>query len=311
MRLVLPLVLVLWGLEGPAQPALSAEMDRLSRDILTSIAEADRGGIAARLERGRAALADGRLYLALYDLQPVYEGEAGYRLAGQVKSLPTLDDFKRKWTEMGAPPSPPATRSPVLFIEALAQSTEGRAPATYHASLPYAQDAGLSAGLYYLGESHAMPRFAAICRALDVKSAGARPSMKPVGPALTAHDSRVVKAYADAPAPLRARYAQVNVAIKQARTLDEAGRADGALLQYLVSRFRFALILGEGRPVVPADELLKRVRSTTLPSGTDHSIGTFFLQLAEALLTTNEPAPAGAVAVLEDVLPAYLEMVKK
>ena len=307
------LVLLLLGIVAPGAaqpPQLASEFERLSRDIVSSIPESDRGGLAARLERGRAALAADRLYLALYDLQPVYEGEAGYRLAGQVTSFPTLDDVKRKWTELGAPAAPPATRAPVLFVEALAQATEGRAAATYHASLAFAQDSGVSAGLYYLGESHAMPRFAAICRALDVQPAGSRPSMAPVGPALTAHESRVVKAYADAPAPLRPRYAQVNVAIKVARTLDDAGRGEGALLQYLVSRFRFALIQREGATVPAASELLKRVRSTRMPAGRDHSVGTFFLQLAEALLTASEPTPAGAVAILDDVLPAYLEMVK-
>ena len=311
MRLVLTLALTLGGLAAAQAPDLTAEADRLARDILTSIPEGDRAGIAARLERGRAAIKAGQLYLALYDLQPAYEGEAGYRLAGQAAQFATHEAFKARWAEMGAPPAPGPGKAKVHFIEALAQSSEGRAAATYRASLPYAQDAGMSAGLYYLGESHAMPRFATLCRNLDVKSVGAWPSMMPVGPALTAHDSRVVKAYAEAPAPLRPRYAQVNVAIKQARTLDDAGRLEGALLQYLVSRFRFALIQREGSGVPATADLLKRVRSTAMPTGSDHSVGTFFLQLAEGLLTASEPTPAAAAAILDDVIPAYLELVKK
>jgi hypothetical protein len=311
MRLVLVLALTLGGFAGTQTPDLAAEADRLARDILTSIPETDRAGITARLERGRAALAAGKLYLALYDLQPVYEGEAGYRLAGQAAQFTTHEAFKARWAEMGLPPPPGPGKAKVHFIEALAQSSEGRAAATYRASLPYAQDSGVSAGLYYLGESHAMPRFAAICRGLDVTSAGVWPSMMPVGTPLTAHESRVVKAYADAAAPLRPRYAQVSVAIKQARSLDDAGRAEGALLQYLVSRFRFALIQREGSAAPAAADVLKRVRSTAMPAGGDHSIGTFFLQLAEGLLTAGEPTPAAAAAILDDVIPAYLELVKK
>ena len=225
MRLLFAAAVLAWTVV-PSQPsALSTEFNRLSRDIVSSIPDADRAGIAGRLERGRAALADGNLYLALYDLQPAYEGEAGYRLAGEAAKVPDHEAFKARWTSMGAPPAAGSRKAAVHFIEALAQSSEGRAPATYRASLPYAQDAGISAGLYYLGESHAMMRFAALCRSVDAKPGGPAPSLKPVGPALRAYEAQVVKAYDGAPQPLRPRFAQVYVAIKLAGTLDESGRA--------------------------------------------------------------------------------------
>ena len=114
---------------------------------------------------------------------------------------------------MGAPPAPGAGRAGTHFVEALAQSSEGRAPATYRASLPYAQDAGISAGLYYLGESHAMMRFAALCRSLDVHPSGRPPALKPVGPALRAYEAEVVKAYDQAPQPLRPRFGNHAIAV--------------------------------------------------------------------------------------------------
>ena len=52
----------------------------------------------------------------------------------------------------------------------------------------------------------------------------------------------MVKAYDQAAQPLRPRFAQVHVAIKLAHTLDAAGHAEGALLQYLISRYRYALV---------------------------------------------------------------------
>lgn len=310
MRLLLAAAVLAWTVV-PSQPsALSTEFNRLSRDIVTSIPDADRAGIAGRLERGRAALADGRLYLALYDLQPAYEGEAGYRLAGEAAQVPDHQTFKIRWTAMGAPPAAGSRKAAVHFIEALAQSSEGRAPATYRASLPYAQDAGISAGLYYLGESHAMMRFAALCRSVDAKPAGTGPSLKPVGPALRAYEAEVVKAYDQAPQPQRPRFAQVHVAIKLAGTLDESGRAEGALLQYLVSRFRYAQLQHEGKPVPSVADLSARLKATRLPPGADHSTAEFFLQLAEALLTGAAPAPAAAAAILDDILPSYLALVK-
>ena len=309
MRLLYAAVLA-WGFLLPQPSALSVEFERLARDIGSSIPEADRAGIAGRLERGRAALADGKLYLALYDLQPAYESEAGYKLAGEAATVPDHDAFRARWTAMGAPPAAGSPKAAVHFLEALAQSSEGRAPATYRASLPYAQDAGMAAGLYYLGESHAMMRFAALCRSVEAKPTGPAPSLKPVGPALRAYEAEVVKAYDQAPQAQRPRFAQVHVAIKLAGTLDESGRAEGALLQYLVSRFRYAQLQHEGKPVPSVEDLSARLKATRLPAGADHSTAEFFLQLAGALLTGATPAPAGAAAILDDIIPAYLELVK-
>jgi hypothetical protein len=295
-----------------AQPsALSTEFDRLARDIVSSIPEADRGGIAARLERGRAALADGRLYLALFDLQPAFEGEAGYRLSGQAATFPNHEAFRARWQEMGAPPASPAGKAKVHFIEALAQSSDGRAAATYRASLPYAQDAGMAAGLYYLGESHAMTRFAALCRSVEARPKGPAPALNPVGPALRAYEATVVKAYDQAAQPLRPRFAQVHVAIKLAHTLEHAGHAEGALLQYLISRYRYALVQREGTPPPMVADVSARLKSTSLPAGADHSTAEFFLQLAAATLAAKEPMPHGAAAILDDIIPAYLELVKR
>lgn len=296
----------------PAEQAanVAAEITRLTTSVPEVVPESSRGGITSRLDRARKALASGQTYLALYDLQAVFEAEAGYRLASIEKTVPDHAAFTRKWTEMGAPAGPPAGRARLLFIEALAQSAEGRAPATYRASLPYAQDAGIAAGLYYLGESHAMVRFAALCRALDARGDGRTPALPAIEPALAAYEKNVVEAYAAAPAAQRPQYAGVNVAIKLARTLDEQGRREGALLQYLVSRFRHALIVSTASAAA-VDSLKERVRRTTIPPGLDHSIGEFFLQLASATLEGPEPSAGSASAVLDDVLPAYLAVVGK
>jgi hypothetical protein len=169
----------------------------------------------------------------------------------------------------------------------------------------------MAAGLYYLGESHAMVRFAALCRSVDAKPAGAAASLKPIGPALRAYEATVVRAYDQAPQTLRPRFAQVHVAIKLAHTLDESGRQEGALLQYLISRYRYALVQREGTPPPDVTALRARLDSTTLPKGVDHSTAEFFLQLAHATLTAKDPQPQGAAAILEDILPAYLELVTK
>jgi hypothetical protein len=289
---------------------VASEVDTLLREAASVLPEQSRPAVVARLERSRAALAAGHLYLALYDLQPGFEGIAGYRLAATDKEVPDHDTFTRKWTELGAPADPPAQKSNVLFVEALAQSAEGRAPATYRASLPYARDAGLQAGLYYLGESHAMVKFAALCRSLDLPPAGRAPAIGSIETALAAYERDVVKAYDTAPGERRPQYAGVNVAIKLARTLNEQQRHEGALLQYLVSRYRYGMIVNADRPALPPEALKARIAGMKRTPGVDHSIADFFIQLAEATSGGQGGATASAAVILDDILPAYFSVVK-
>lgn len=288
---------------------IAAEITRLDAGVAAVVPESSQAPLMSRLDRARKALAAGHIYLALYDLQPVFEAEGGYRIAAMEKSVPDEAAFTRKWKEMGAPPHPPPASAPVLFIEALAQAAAVRAPATYRASRPYAQDAGIMAGLYYLGESHAMIRFAALCRALEARPSGRAPAFGSIEPALAAYEKDVVKAYDAASAAERPQYAAVNVGIKIARTLDEQGRHEGALLQYLVSRLRYASI-GRNGAAPSVESLQARVSGTRMPSGVDHSIGEFLLQLASATLEGPGASGGPAAAILDEVLPAYFAVVK-
>ena len=76
----------------------------------------------------------------------------------------TEDGFLKKWRQAGAPVTSPAPGERPAIVEALAAAADGRAPATYQASRPYAEDTGVGAGLYYLGESRALTAFAAFAR---------------------------------------------------------------------------------------------------------------------------------------------------
>ena len=101
----------------------------------------------------------------------------------------------------------------------------------------------------------------------------------------------------------------VSAMIKLARTLDEQKRYEGALLQYLVSRFRYGLI------TLPSSmagvDVKDRLSSVSLPPGVDHSIAEFFLQLARATSADAGAPPASAAVILDDILPAYFEVVKR
>jgi hypothetical protein len=103
----------------------------------------------------------------------------------------------------------------------------------------------------------------------------------------------------------------VHVAIKIAQTLDEQGRHEGALLQYLVSRIRFGLIRTLDAAQPSAAVVAGRIRGFEIPGDVDHSIAHFLLQLAAATNEGSDPGPRGAAMILDDVLPAYFAAVKR
>jgi hypothetical protein len=76
-----------------------------------------------------------------------------------------------------------------------------------------------------------------------------------------------------------------------------------------VSRFRHGLIRN---PSSSGGAAVKdRLSSISLPAGADHSIAEFFLQLARATDAAGGPPPATAAIILDDILPAYFDVVKR
>ena len=158
--------------------------------IGASVPEDQRAPLLQRLDRADAALKAQRTYQALYLLESAYEGAAAFAFAASA-GVQSPNEFVRKWTELGAPKphSGKPGRVPAV-VDALAEAAEDRGPATYQASRPYAEDAGTSAGLYYLGESRAVMDFAAFVRSGTWPDAGRRPAFRSIAPELAAFDAR-------------------------------------------------------------------------------------------------------------------------
>jgi hypothetical protein len=287
-----------------AQPAdlLSREIARVTAGAAV-IPTAQREGFTVRVGRARVAVADGRLMLALYELQAAWEMQDAFAFARE-SGITSAAAFEAHWKALGPPRgAPPDGRARPLLVEGLAQSSEGKASATYHASLPYAQDAGLEAGLYYLGESQAFHRFAAFARSLPIE-AGPAPPLRSIAAELTALEADVLDAYDKAQGDARTPFIGISVTLKLARTLEEQQRRPGALLQYLLARYRFGLTR---TPDASADALRERLASAdTFARDVDHSLAWFFIELARASAASPAPpGPRAAAAILDDVLPAY------
>lgn len=303
----LALVVMIAGvLVHGASPDLRPEIARVRKGAAI-VPESERTFMAGRLDSAEVAAARGRTLAALYYLETPWVMQDAFVFVTSVSSITTAEAFQRKWSEMGAPPDPAvgSQRSQVV-LEAMALSAEARGPATYRASLPFSEDAGLPAGLYYLGESRAFGHFAAFCRSLGWKPQGPAPPFRSIEPELARLDQTVVAAYERADTEHRRPFIGVNVTIKHARTLDGQRLYQASLLQYLLARYRFAALTPS---TTDAASLKRRLSDVHLPAGIDHSIAALFLDLAQFELEAGSEGPARATAILDDVLPAYWQVV--
>ena len=304
IRVLTLLVLVAVSQVG-AQPRLDAEFDRVRSQIKANVPADQQSTFVERLDRATAALKSGRTYQAIYLFELAYEGGSAFTFAG-ASGVNSPETFLKKWTELG-PPKPHSGRRGRVpsVIDALADASEDRGEATYQASRPYAQDAGVGAGLYYLGESRAVMDFAAYVRSTSWPAAGRRPPFRSIAPELATLDREMTTQYETMERPNHPTYIRASAALKQARSLNDRGAFEGAVFEYLLSRYLFAPL--RGLPAADATrEKLDAARASLTAAGDDHTIAELFMQFAEEGLSSDNAAlRSGAAAVVGDVLPAY------
>ena len=308
MRQIAVLLAAAWALapQATAPRGLAVEMDRIRAEASGATPDDQKAAPAARLERAKAALDAGRALLALYLFEMPWESAKAWTFVKASSAVATPEAFANTWTAAGEPrpvPAPRGGRRPVL-VDAIASAAEARGATTYHASRPYGEDSGLAGGLYYLGESHAVMRFAAMARSLEWPAAGPAPPLRSLAPELSALDTEMTTAYETMEPANHPTYIVASAALKQARTLNDHGHYAAALLQYLLSRYIFAPLRGPAAREATAARIADA--RTSLPAGVDQSIAELFLQLADEGVSGSVPAQRrSAAAVLEDVLPAY------
>jgi len=288
-----------------ASGSIERELTRVRSQIRESVPEGERAPLLQRLDRAEAAQKAQRTYQAAYFLESAYEGAAAFAFAASA-GVQSPNDFVRKWTALGVP-RPHGGRSGRVpaAVDALAEAAEARGPITYQASRPYAEDSDTAAGLYYLGESHAVMNYAAFLRAATWPDAGRRPAFRSIAPELAAFDREMTTKYETMERANHPTYIRASAALKQARSLNDRGALEGALFEYLLSRYLFAPLRGPAA----AEATRERIDAAraTLPAAQDHSIAELFVQFAdEGLAGDNADLRRGAAAVVEDVLPSYL-----
>jgi hypothetical protein len=305
--------LALGGGSAPIRPdaaaAIAAEITRIQK---TSATLGDRAEtIADGVARVQDAVSKRRLYFALDELQEPWTFEAAWTWAAAHGAIKTADEFSAEWKRTGEPRLvSPSTRIPAA-VEAIAASNAIRAPATWRASLPYSQDAGMGAGLYYLGEAQAYSAFAAFCRSLPFEAAGTPVTFKPLGDEIGSLEAEVAALYDKTAVETRPRFIRVSVALKIARTLDEHKDYGAALYQYLNAKYRASVAVARDVPAGDVKGRLDNARAHLAP-GQDHSIAYVFLERAASLLEMSDPSAArSAAAIVDTVLPEYLKLVQR
>jgi hypothetical protein len=292
-----------------ASAAITAEFTRIEKRTATLGDRAET--IADGLAHVKDSVTKGRLYFALDELQEPWTFEAASTWAAAHDAIKTSDQFSAEWKRIGEPSVGAASTALPAAVEAIAASNAIRAPATWRASLPYSEDAGMNAGLYYLGEAQAYFGFAAFCRSLSFDAHGTPVTFRPMGDQIGSLEAEIAALYDKAPLETRPRFIRVSVALKIARTLDEHKDYGAALYQYLDAKYRAAVAIARDAPPADVKGRLANARAHLAP-GQDHSIAELFLQRAAYLLELNAPSAARSASVIADtVLPEYLKLVQR
>ena len=295
------------GRSDEALAVLAREIARVERDLQRATTAEERAGAEARLKRAAAAVQKKRVWLALHELSTAWRLQAAYSFtAERSPRVRSMDEFKREWTAAGEPRPPQPAPDLPLLVAAMATASEAAAPVTFRASLPYAEDAGLKGGIFYLGDARAASEFGTFCRKLPVQVVDARPPLRSPGREMDRFEADLVKLHDRADAAVRRSFIPISVGMKIARERDAAGDHPAALLHYLLARYQLALLVTASRN---ADAPARLDAFSKALAGADHSIAMLFVEMAAASLENADAK--GATAIVDFVLPEYVEMTRK
>lgn len=312
MKPALVSVLTIALFVSPGRAAQDPTRDALTRAIADTTALAERvvpqeqrQAAVTRLARAKAAAGAGHMHLALYELEGAFVMAHAFSFVSEQAAVKTDEEFAAIWKSTGEPRLRASTqRESPAIVRAMAASGARRAPVTYRAALPYGQDAGVPAGLYYLGEARALVAFADFASALAWKRDGEAPAIRSIQPELDAFDREVTTAYENMTPAEHSTYIVVSVLIKRARALNDNGDYAGALFEYLLARLRFGPL--RKATETPADDKVISEARARLGRGIDHSVARVFVEMAETALAGEDAVPRrNAGFIVHDVLPAY------
>src|SRR4029077_18612340 len=109
-------------------------------------------------------------------------------------------------------------------------------------------------------------------------AAGRRPAFRSIAIELAAFDREMTTKYETMERANHPTYIRASAALKQARSLNDHGAFEGALFEYLLSRYLFAPLRGPAEHAATAERVA--AARATLAATEDHSIAELFFQFA-------------------------------
>jgi len=276
------------------------------------------------LDRADTALKSGSCYLALERLTAARQiVEPGAFLATRAKTLAELTPevagsaMTTLEEELGTHRArferAPAEKLPAA-VRAMRAEAAVQAP-VLAATMPMWRDIGDYLGtIYYGGAGIALGRAVAFMDALPFPASGRAPAIAPLERALEDYERALVAAYRPPEEKDRhVEFISASAALKTAKEVQAAGRAEGTLYVYLRARRIGARLTHPGLEASTPETVraaIERFRPR-LEGPTDHSIAALFLEQAAAQLELAATPPDAlriAAAVVEDVLPEYFRL---
>jgi hypothetical protein len=202
-----------------------------------------------------------------------------------------------------------ATVRPAV-ARALAELAVTQAHDFYAASLEYGRNTEPQFGLFYLGAAQAQRRFVDFVRETSETSRSRPPALRSVASEVDALQKELLAAYRP-PASIdrHPEFITASAGLKEAREQDKAGHRYAALLRYLQSAQRVAMIRAtESSDAAEVKRRLDETAKRLIAANVDHTIGQLFIERARSALASDNAASGGlpaARAIAFDVLPRY------
>jgi hypothetical protein len=281
-----------------------------------------KAGAEPLMEQARAALASGRRLLAVQRLLAARSAlaAAAYMQSPPASEVKDVAEFETEWQRMGGVLGEQLSKGTgdaldgvqPAALRALGEAGLPQSRVFYDASLEYGRATMPVYGLFYLGSARSAGEAVDLCRSLSEATGGEAPTLRSLQPEIDALEGELLDAYRP---PLSVDrhpdFIAASSQLKEARELDEAGLAYGALLRYLQAAQRFFPL--RGTPTVGREALDRRVRDAEaqLSAGSvDHSLGRLFLERAQEALAATPPETEIAQSIVLDVLPRYLAVLE-
>jgi len=276
-----------------------------------------------QIETAEKALESGCIYLSLEMLEQSWIMVKAYAYVGARADVEKQGNeaFTREWQKVGKSITEIQSKlaagesnlSPMI-VRAFTDRERNSAPIYYISSKPYSENESISAGLTYLGIALGELDFAGFCKQIRFDDSRTQPKLRSLEPELSSLDAEVVKGFHQAEGSEKQReFINVSASMKQAGEMNQAGRYNGALYQYLRTALLFGLINAQPATAEQLPTLKQKIESLAAQlkskKEADHSIGQDYLESAERILAQKIPADSDLkrVAVIADqVLPRYL-----